>query len=91
MPLFDLLVMKLQGWWHHRTSEREDFRAKEDADVTDIDALLERAIEEAISYYDESAEDRHSADFMDWARLLARRFVSLPRRRGNWKAIGFPL
>ena len=26
MPIFDLLVMKTQGWWDHRTSPRSDFR-----------------------------------------------------------------
>ncbi|KAI0251564.1 hypothetical protein BJV78DRAFT_1074394, partial [Lactifluus subvellereus] len=46
MPLFDLLVMKLQGWRDHSTSLRPDFRAKVGADVTDVRALLNRAISE---------------------------------------------
>ncbi|KAF8266914.1 hypothetical protein EI94DRAFT_1802401 [Lactarius quietus] len=37
MPLFDLLVMKTQGWWEHRTSPRKDFYEKKEAD-----ALLDR-------------------------------------------------
>ena len=45
MPLFDLLVMKTQGWWDHRTSHRSDFRAKEGDDLSDIFALLDRAVE----------------------------------------------
>ena len=91
MPLFDLLVIKLNGWWYHHNSPREDHRAKEDADVTDIDALLDRAILADIWYGEESEEYRHTPEFMALALLLARRFVSLPRRRGNWGAIGFPL
>ncbi|KAI9449166.1 hypothetical protein BJY52DRAFT_1308480 [Lactarius psammicola] len=91
MPLFDLLVMKTQGWSDHRKSPREDFRAKEGADVADIDALLDRAMEENVSYQDESGAFRHSSEFMDLALTLARRFVRRHRRRGKWRAVGFPL
>ena len=91
MPLFDLLVMKTQGWWHHRISSREDFQAKVKADVVDVDALLDRAEEEGVEYEDERAAFRHSYEFMEWALLLARRFVRKHRRRGKWRAIGFPL
>ena len=31
MPLFDLLVMKIQGWRNHRASHRKDFHDKVDA------------------------------------------------------------
>lgn len=91
MPLFDLLVMKTQGWWHHRTSQRKDFRAKVGADVTDIDALLDRADDENISYQDESGAYRHSYEFMDYALTLARKFVRQHGQRGKWRSIGFPL
>jgi hypothetical protein len=91
MPLFDLLVMKTQGWWDHRISPREDFRAKVQVDVIDVDALLDRAIEEGIEYEDESAPYRHTYEFMELALVLARRFVKRHRRRGKWRAIGFPL
>lgn len=90
MPLFDLLVMKTQGWWNHRVSPRKDFRAKEDGDVADVDALLDRAIEEDVSYQEERGVGRHTSEFMDWALLLSRRFVSLHRRREKWRAIEFP-
>ena len=91
MPLFDLLVMKTQGWWDHRVSYRADFRAKEDGDVSDIFALLERAKQENISYVDEANEDRHSPEFMSHAHTLANRFVRAYGRPRQWKALGFPV
>ena len=90
MPLLDLLVMKTQGWWHHRISPGKDFQAKVKADVVDVDALLDRA-EEGVEYEDEHAAFRHTCGFMEWALVLARRFVRRHRRRGEWRAIGFPL
>ena len=91
MPLFDLLVMKTQGWWHHRISPRQDFQAKVKADVIDVDALLDRAEEEGIEYEDEHAAFRHTCQLMEWALLLARRFVWRHRPQVKWRAIGFPL
>jgi hypothetical protein len=75
MPLFDLLVTKTQGWWNHRVSLRKDFRAKVDADIGDVDALLDHAKEEGIDYEDERAISRHTYEFMEEALLLARRFI----------------
>ena len=91
MPLFDLLVMKRWGWWHHRILLREDFLTKVKTDVFNVDALLDRAEEEGVEYDDERAACRHTCEFMEWALVLARRFVRRYRRRGKWKAIGFPL
>jgi hypothetical protein len=92
MPLFALLVMKTQGWWDHRVSPREDFRAKEDGDVDDVDALLDHAADEDVDYEVERASGRYTSEFMDKTLLHARRFVSVLRgRREKWKAIGFPL
>ena len=91
MPLFDLLVMKTQGWWHHRISPRQDFQAKVKVDVVDVDALLDRAEEEGVEYKDEHAAFRHTCQFMEWALLLARRFVWRHRPQVKWRAIGFPL
>jgi hypothetical protein len=91
MPIFDLLVMKTQGWWDHRTSDRASFRAKESDDVSDILALLKCAKEEAVSYDDEADEDRHSEDFMDHARILAKRFVRVYGKHRRWRALEFPV
>src|SRR6266404_3314345 len=60
MLLFDLLVIRMQGWWHHRNSSRRDFQEKEAADVTDVVALLNRAMNENVCYQDEEEADRHS-------------------------------
>ena len=91
MPLFDLLVMKTQGWWHHCISPRKDFQATVKADVVDVDALLDYAAEEGVEYEDERAVCRHTCEFMEWALVLTRRFVRKHRQWGKWRAIGFPL
>lgn len=89
MPLFDLLVMKTQGWWDHRTSHRADFRAKQNDDVDDINALLDRADTENLSYDDEIY--RHEQEFIDKALILVRRFVRVNSGRGQWRRLGFPV
>ena len=91
MPLFDLLVMKTQGWWDHLNSSRRDFQAKLDDDVTDVLALLKRAREEDVSYDEEADEYRHSEEFMSHALTLANRFVSAHGRLRKWRALDFPL
>jgi hypothetical protein len=91
MPLFDLLVMKTQGWWDHRNSTRDDFREKVDDDVSDVIALLESAREEEISYDDEADEERHSSEFMNHARVLANRFVSVYGMPRKWRVLDFPI
>jgi len=91
MPLFDLLVMKTQGWWDHLNSRRSDFQAKLDDDVTDVLALLKRAREEDVSYEGEADEYRHSEEFMSHALALANRFASAHGRLRKWRALDFPL
>ena len=91
VPIFDLLVTKTQGWWDHRTSLRVDSEAKESTDVSDIFALLERAIEEKVSYVDEAYKPRHSLEFMDYARTLASRFVQVHGKHERWRALQFPV
>lgn len=91
MPLFDLLIMKTQGWLDHRNSSRADFRAKESADVTDIYALLDRADTEKLSYDDEIDQDRHEEEFIDNALYLVRRFAGTYRAHRRWRRLGFPV
>jgi hypothetical protein len=91
MPLFDLLVMKTQGWWDHRNSPRDDFREKVDDDVSDVFALLKRARKENISYDDEADEDRHTREFMGHARALASRFVGVYGMPRKWRVLDFPV
>ena len=91
MPLFDLLVMKTQGWDDHRKSNRKDYRAKLDTDVTDVDALLDRAMDEGVSYDAESAAFRHTSEFLRRALTLARKFAHHHGRWEKWRTIDFPL
>jgi hypothetical protein len=91
MPIFDLLVMKTQGWLHHHVSLRPDYRAKESADVSDIFALLESAKQQNVSYVLEANEDRHSPEFMSHARTLVNKFVHIHGRPQPWRALGFPI
>ncbi|KAH9054932.1 hypothetical protein EDB87DRAFT_1567867 [Lactarius vividus] len=89
MPLFALLVMKTKGWWDHRISWRSDFRAKEGADLTDIDALLDRALEEEVSYQVERYN--YTPKFMRLGLTLARKFVRIYGQPEKWSRLGFPL
>lgn len=91
MPLFDLLVMKMQGWKDHLESNRTDQRAKHRNDVSDIFALLEPAEQENVSYVDEAKEYRHSPEFMNYARILVNIFVSHYGRVRQWRALRFPV
>ena len=91
MPLFDLLVMKTHGWWHHRKSPRKHFQATVKAEVVDVDSLLNYAEEEGVEYEDERAVCRHKCEFMEWALVLTRRFVRKHRGGVNGGPIGFPL
>jgi hypothetical protein len=89
MPIFDLLVMKTQGWREHRDSKRRDFRDKELNDVSDIIALLKRARFENVSFVEEADNSRHSQEFIGRARSLVNRFVRARGRIRQWRAIGF--
>jgi len=91
MPLIDLIVTKTQGWWDHRTSDREDFRAKEAADVSDIYALLDHALEEDVEDQVEAWAYRRTIEDMDYGFNLARRFVRTYGQPEKWRRIGFPL
>ena len=91
MPLFDLLVMKTQGWWHHRNSPRKHFQATIKAEVVDVDSLLDYAEEEGVEYEDERAVCRRTCEFMEWRSCL--RVCSCGSNVGgiNGEPIGFPL
>ena len=91
MPLFDLLVTKTVGWDFHRNSVREDFLAKVDGDVADVHALLNRAVQEGVSFQYESESVRLPSEFTDRALIVARKFARKHGGWGKWKAIGFPL
>ena len=91
MPLFDLLVMKTHGWWHHRNSPRKHFQATVKAEVVDFDSLLDRAEEEGVEYEDEHAVCRHTCEFMEWVPCLHVGLYGGIAGGVNGRAIGFPL
>jgi hypothetical protein len=88
-PLFDLLVIKMQGWRDHKASRRLDFRAKLGADISDIRALLAQALVEETSYQDEKRH--HTQGFMARARRLAFSFGDECGGRAKFQALGFPM
>ena len=88
-PLFDLLVIKMQGWRDHRTSRRADFRAKVGADISDVRALLDQALIDEMSYQIEKRH--HTYGFMDRTLRLALSFVELCGHRSKFQALGFPM
>ncbi|KAF8489443.1 hypothetical protein F5888DRAFT_1951807 [Russula emetica] len=91
MPIFDLLVMKTQGWWDHRDHDRAGYRTKQSHDVSDIFALLKQAKYVKVSYVNKANEDRHSREFMNHARFLVNRFVRVHGGAQQWRALGFPV
>ncbi|KAF8489445.1 hypothetical protein F5888DRAFT_1622016, partial [Russula emetica] len=91
MPIFDLLVMKTQGWWDHRDHDRAGYRTKQSHDVSDIFALLKHAKYVKVSYVNEANEDRHSREFMNRACFLVNRFVRVHGEAQQWRALGFPV
>jgi hypothetical protein len=88
-PLFDLLVIKMQGWRDHRTSRRPDFHAKIEADISDIRALLDQGLVQGVSYQDEKRH--HERGFMSRAYRLALSFVEVCGELAKFQALGFPV
>jgi len=86
-PLFDLLVIKMQGWRDHRASRRADFRAKVEADISDIRALLDQGLVQEMSYQDEKRH--HTQGFMARAHRLALSFIEMCGERTKFQALGF--
>jgi hypothetical protein len=88
-PLFDLLVIKMQGWKDHRASRHQHFRAKVEADISDIRALLDQGLVQEMSYQDEKRH--HTWYFMARARRLALGFIEMCGERTKFQALGFPV
>lgn len=88
-PLFDLLVIKMQGYRHHRASRRLDFLAKVEADISDIRALLDQGLVQRMSYHDEKRH--HTRGFMARAHRLALGFIEMCGMRAKFQALGFPV
>jgi hypothetical protein len=54
VPLFVLIILKVQGWDDHCKSHRADFRAKIPQDIEDINTLLDMV--------DENSDNRYAYD-----------------------------
>ena len=89
MPLFAVLLLKLQGWTDHRDSEREDWWEKQHVDVKDIEELLEIVVDK---YPDQIIDcQRWVPDSMiHVAQNRVDEFVEkLPETVDGWLDIGF--
>jgi hypothetical protein len=87
--ILDLLLMKIQGWWRHRTQSRDAIKAKHD--VYEIFALLEWAREARVSYVNKANEFRYTPKFRGRARTLVNTFVHFNGGREQWRALQFPV
>ena len=89
MPLFAVLLLKLQGWTDHRDSEREDWREKQHVDVKDIEELLEIVVDK----YPDQVIDRQRwvpDSMIHVAQNRVDEFVEiLPETVDDWLDIGF--
>lgn len=89
MHILDLLLMKIQGWWRHRTQTRDDLKARQD--VYEIFALLECAWEARFSYVNEANRFRYTPKFRGHACTLVNRFVRFNGGHQQWRALQFPV
>ena len=86
MPLFPLLVLKLQGWWDHRRSSRTDFQAKQQADIHDIRGLVDQARATGVHLSDETDWD---PDFLTHAEQLVAKFMTINGFKRSFRRLGF--
>lgn len=89
MPLFVVLLLKLQAWTDHRVAGRMDLREKQYVDITDIKELLGIIAE---SYPDQIINGQHwvPAGMIDAAQKRVDEFAQQrPETRNAWLNIGF--
>ena len=89
MPLFAVLLLKLQGWTDHRDSDREDWQEKQYVDLEDVKELLGITVDE---YPDQIIDhQRWVPDSMiHAAQNRVDAFVEeLPETIEDWLDIGF--
>ena len=89
MPLFAVLLLKLQGWTHHRDSTQMDFRMKQFVDKTDIKELLKIIVD---NYPDETVNHQRwvPSSMIPAAQKRVDEFVLvLPETKSGWLHIGF--
>ena len=89
MPLFAVLLLKLQGWTDHRDSMQMDMRLKRYVDVDDIDKLLKIIVDK----YPDQIVDRQRwvpESMIPAAQKRVDEFVlEQPGTKSSWLYIGF--
>ena len=89
MPLFAVLLLKLQGWTDHRDSMQMDMRLKRYVDVDDIDKLLKIIVDK----YPDQIVDRQRwvpESMIPAAQKRVNEFVlEQPGTKSSWLYIGF--
>lgn len=89
MPLIAVLLLKLQGWTHHRDADRQDYQEKQHVDVEDIMEMLEIARRDYATKTLES-ERWMPREFVDSAADRVGEFIeSFPATSEYWYEIGF--
>jgi len=86
-PLSALLLLKLQGWIHHSEEEEARFRAKQVADVRDINELLVIACRKQIQPREESYLDGEFILSAAEERLEAY-LEEYPHTHDRWEQLG---
>lgn len=86
LPLFPLLLMKLQGWSDHRASSRSDMQLKQYVDARDLVELVAIAARRG-----EHVDDGRwlPTSFLELATTRVAAFVEAHRQPTNWRRIGF--
>ncbi|KAI0325837.1 hypothetical protein GY45DRAFT_1329788 [Cubamyces sp. BRFM 1775] len=89
MPLIPLLLLKLQGWYDHRESHREDMQEKQYVDVDDISELLQIAIDRGqdvrqdnLGWLPERMREDAQGHVWDFVE-------EYPNMADNWTMVGF--
>ena len=89
MPLFAVLLLKLQGWTDHRDSTQTDMRLKRYVDVNDIEKLLKIIVDK----YPDQIVDRQRwvpESMIPAAQKRVDEFVlEKPGTKSGWLYIGF--
>lgn len=87
MPMLALLLLKLQGWAHHRKATRRDYQEKQYVDVEDIMELLGIVLEAGVELRTERWMPR---EFIRVARSRVIEFIEeFPDTNDQWTEIGF--
>ncbi|KAI0041232.1 hypothetical protein FA95DRAFT_1496433 [Auriscalpium vulgare] len=88
MDLFGLLLLKVQGWQDRRMSDRLDFIAKLETDVSDIEALLVEAKSRGIRLRRERRR-AWDEDFIERGETHVEEFVKIHGFRKEFRRLGF--